>query len=286
MSKHILITGGTGYLGREIIRQSLRQNWRVSATCYSQQPPAGPGVDWQTLDVRSSAAVQQMCLDLRPDVIVHTAFRQTDPDMWAITASGAQHVATAARLVGARLIHLSSDVIFAGERVGAYTEDDPPSPIIPYGAAKADAERFVAAEAPAAVLVRTSLIYGFDPIDRHTQFILELADGIHSARLFHDEYRCPVFVGDLAAAILELTSIDYHGIINVAGSTCLSRYEFGVLLATFYGRDPAQLAGGQSSEFATPRPRNCTLDVSRARALLQTPLRGVPDVLAGRRGCS
>ncbi len=280
MTRQLLITGGTGYLGLEVIRQAAIQGWRVVATHYSQSPPPESAATWHLLDVRTAADVERLCTAIQPDVVVHTAFRQTEPDLWEVSALGSHNVATAARAVGSRLIHMSTDVIFDGDQDGFYTEDDTPTPITAYGTAKADAEHFVQAAHPASVLIRTSLIYGFEPMDRHTQFILDVADGRNPARLFRDEIRCPIFVGDLAAAILLLAEQNYSGIINVAGMECISRYTFGCMIAEFYGRDPERIASALSSEQATRRPRNCALDIQRAQALLSIPLRGVRTVLA------
>ncbi len=278
----LLITGGTGYLGAELIRQAIAQGQPVAATYHTQAPPPLAGVTWHALDLRDPAAVQQVVAQVRPYAVIHTAFRQYDPDLWAATATGAGAVAQAAWHGNARLIHLSSDVIFDGEQPIAYTEADPPNPISAYGEAKAAAEQLVRAAHPQAVLVRTSLIYGFNPIDRHTRFILEVADGVQQAALFHDELRCPVFVGDLAAALLELVPMTWHGILNVAGGAVVSRYQFGQLLAAYYGRDPQRIVGGYTTDHPVRRPRNCALDLTLARSLLSTPLRGVPDVLRDR----
>jgi dTDP-4-dehydrorhamnose reductase len=282
MKRRLLITGGTGYLGRELVLQAQQHGWSVVATSYSQQPSADAGTAWLELDIRNPQQVAEVFATAQPDVVIHTAFRQFEPDLWEVTAQGAQHVAAAAYTLGARLIHMSSDVIFDGESATAYTEQDQPSPVMLYGRAKAAAEQLVVAAHPAATIVRTSLIYGFEPVDRHTRFMLDVADGKTDARLFYDEYRCPVFVADLAAAVLELATLPYQGILNIAGAACLSRYEFGCLLAAFYGRDPASVQGGLSSELPTPRPRNCALDIGLAQHMLTTPLRGVQDVLAAR----
>jgi dTDP-4-dehydrorhamnose reductase len=217
---------------------------------------------------------------VQPAVVIHTAFRQQDPDMWDINALGAHNVAAAAYTSGAHLIHMSTDVIFDGTTTSAYTEEEAPNPITAYGASKADAEHFVRSAHPQATLVRTSLIYGMQPIDRHTQFILDIADGRATARLFTDEYRCPVFVEDLAAALLELTAHSSCGIINIAGAETLSRHAFGCLLAAFHGRDPAQLAPGTLAGSGLQRPANCALDIRRAQGMLRTPLRSVREVLA------
>ncbi|GAB4431007.1 MAG: SDR family oxidoreductase [Chloroflexi bacterium OHK40] len=275
----LLITGGTGYLGQVLLRQARANGHTLAATCFSQEPPSGDGVVWVPLDVRDSRAVAETLDRLRPEIVIHTAFRQTGPDVLAITGEGAGHVAQAARAVGARLIHMSSDVIFDGERDAPYTEDDPPAPVSPYGEAKALAERLVAAAHPEAAIVRTSLIYGFDAVDRQTQFALDVASGRRAERLFVDELRCPVYVEDLAAALLELAALPYAGVLNLAGAERVSRHEIGTLMARAYGLDPAAIPAARSAESPVRRPRNCALDSSRARSLLRTRLRGLREVL-------
>jgi dTDP-4-dehydrorhamnose reductase len=275
----ILITGGTGYLGRALGRAAPNQGFDVAATYYSQAPLVDEHITWIPLDVRDPLAVEEACDHYRPDVIFHTAFRQHEPELYAVTALGAYHVAQSASSIGARLIHLSSDVIFDGEISTAYQESDPPDPITDYGRAKADAEHFVRLVVPGATIVRTSLIYGIHEIDRHTRFVLELIAGLQIGQLFDDEIRCPILVDDLVAALLELVSLNYAGVLHIAGADAISRYEFGRLLANYHGSDSSLLQAGLSSEQAARRPRNCRLNIAQARALLQTPLRGVFAVL-------
>lgn len=273
----ILITGGTGYLGGAIVRQASAAGHTVAATYLSQAPPTAHGSLWAPLDIRDGLAVEELIARLRPEVVIHTAFVQSGPALMAVTAAGAGNVARAA--AGARLIHLSSDVIFDGERAGAYGEGDPPAPISDYGRAKARAEALVAADHPGAAIVRTSLIYGFAPIDKISRFTLDVAAGRTAARLFTDEHRCPVFVEDLAAGLLELAGLSYAGVLNMAGAERVSRYELGRLIARAWGVDPDRIPAGLSGESTAPRPRNCALDSSRAGALLRTRLRGISEVL-------
>lgn len=275
----ILITGGTGYLGGALVRQARAAGHSVAATYLSQAPPAAQGGLWAPLDIRDSLAVDELLARLRPEVVIHTAFVQSGPALMAVTAEGAGNVARAAAGARARLIHLSSDVIFDGEREGAYGEADPPAPISDYGRAKARAEALVAAAHPGAAIVRTSLIYGFAPIDKISRFTLDVAAGRTAARLFTDEYRCPVYVEDLAAGLLELAGLSYGGVLNMAGAERVSRYELGRLIAWAWGVDPDGIPAGLSGESPAPRPRNCALDSSRAGALLRTRLRGIGEVL-------
>lgn len=278
----LLITGGTGYLGGALVRRAREAGHTVAATYFSQAPPATEGVTWLPLDVRDTLAVEEALEGLRPEVVIHTAFVQGGPELMAVTADGAGNVARAAAALGARLIHMSSDVIFDGEREGAYNEADPPEPISDYGRAKARAEQLVAVAHPGAAIVRTSLIYGFAPIDRISRFALDVAEGRSEASLFSDEYRCPVYVEDLAEALLELAGSDYSGVLNIAGAERVSRYELGRLIARAWGVDPAGLLPALSAESPVRRPRNCTLDIGRARALLRTRLRGVREVVEAR----
>lgn len=278
----LLITGGTGYLGSVLVRQASAQGRRSAATYVRQTPPDLPSVAWYPLDLTDPSAAEATLYAIRPTHIIHTAFRQYEPQLREVTALGAGVVARAAAALAAHLVHLSSDVIFNGEAGAPYAETVPPDPITAYGAAKAEAEQLVAAACPSAAIVRTSLIYGFDPPDRQTIFTLEIADGIRTAQLFTDEYRCPIFVEDLAAALLELVDGPFSGILNVAGSETLSRYAFGRLLAQANGRDPDRLTFGTSAGLQPPRPRNCALDTSLARQILHTQLRGVREVVGMR----
>lgn len=275
----LLITGGSGYLGSELVRQAAPSpHWEVIATYCANPDPIG-GVKAVPLDLRSPSAVLGLLEELRPDIVIHTAYVQSGPELDAITARGAGAVAAAARGVGARLIHMSSDVIFDGEVGAPYDEDADPSPISPYGAAKAEAERLVAAEHPGALIVRTSLIYGGAELSKHEQLALDAADGRADVTFFTDEIRCPVQVTDLALALLELAPADWRGRLNLAGADAISRYEFARLVAAAHGRDIGRLRAGSSAASGLRRPRDCALDSRRSRRLLRSALRGAREVL-------
>jgi len=237
------VTGATGYLGSELVR--LR-----------------PDASTERVEVRDGPAVQALFERVRPDVVVHTAYRQDDA---AVNTEGSENVARAAAAVGARLVHLSTDVVFDGRKGAPYVEDDPPSPVTDYGRAKAEAERRVAAAHPGAVLVRTSLLYGGAAPSKH-----ELAAHDPEFTFFTNEIRSPVRVTDLAEALLELAQLDVRGPLHLAGPDDVSRAEFAELIR----RAPVRSAPAPES-----RPLDCSLDSSRARALLRTRLRGVREAL-------
>jgi len=132
----LLVTGGSGYLGRELVRQAAAAGCRVTGTSLT----AGGGL---RLDVRDPAAVRDAVAAERPDVIIHTAYRQDGEGAWLTTVDGTANVARAAAGAGARLLHLSTDVVFDGRLGRPYREDDRPTPVTDYGRAKARAEAAV-----------------------------------------------------------------------------------------------------------------------------------------------
>jgi dTDP-4-dehydrorhamnose reductase len=276
----LLVTGGSGYLGSELLRQAAG---RPLAATHLSRPPTGDEADWLRLDVRDAEAVGRALARLRPAAVIHTAYRQEGEGAREITVDGAAAVAAAARATGARLIHLSSDVIFDGTKPTPYDERDPPSPITDYGRAKADAELAVRDAHPEALLVRTSLIYGGRERSRHERLALEAAGGADELAFFDDELRSPVVVADLAAALLELVGREESGVLNLGGREVVSRYEFACLIAEAGGLSPDRIRRSSIAEAGLTRPRNCALASHRAARMLRTRMRGAREWLAGGR---
>lgn len=268
------MVGGSGYLGREVIRQARRAGRGVLASFHSRVPAIAE-VEWKYLDVRNRDDVMALVRATRPDLIVNAAYQQAD---WATTAEGGMHVALAATAVGARLVHVSSDAVFSGA-TGRYDETHAPNPITQYGAAKAAAETAIKGIVPTAVVARTSLIIG-NGESQHERQVHALATGAVTGALFTDDVRCPVHVSDLASALLELASSPYHGVHHVAGGDAISRYELGVLIARRDGLDHAALTAGLRTASGLPGALDVQLDSTATGERLSTRLRGAREFLA------
>jgi dTDP-4-dehydrorhamnose reductase len=249
MQPRLHVTGATGYLGAELLCQA----------------PAATG---ERVEIRDAAAVRALFGRLAPSIVIHTAYRQDGDGAWETTVDGAENVARAAQEVRARLVHLSTDVVFDGRKGVPYVETDATCPLTEYGRAKAEAELRVGAAHPDALVVRTSLIVGGPGVapSKHEQVALDPA-----MTFYEDEIRCPIQVGDLAAALLELAELDCTGVLHVAGSQAVSRAELAELVACRPVRRTPAPAG---------RPLDCSLDCALARTMLRTGLRGVRTVFA------
>jgi dTDP-4-dehydrorhamnose reductase len=269
----LLVVGGSGLLGQEVVRQAWLAGNRVVAT-FHRRAALIVGVDWRPLDIRSRDDVAALVAKTRPGVVINTAYRQTD---WATTADGGMHVAAAAASVGARLVHVSSDAVFSGRAV-RYGETCPPGPTTPHGAAKAAAETAVKGLDPGAVIARTSLIIGNGDSPREAH-VRALASGTATGTLFTDDVRCPVHVTDLASALLELADSPHSGMHHVAGADAVSRYELGVLIARRDGLDAANLPAALHADTGMPGALDVRLDCAMTQSRLRTRLRGVREFL-------
>lgn len=228
------------------------------------------------LDVRDAAAVDDQIRSWRPTAVAHLAYRRDDP---RTIVQGSANVARAAAAIGARLVHLSTDLVFAG-RPEPYTELDEPSPIIDYGRWKASAEAEVVAGCPDAVVVRTSLIYATDVASPPQADVEAALTGRSAMRFFTDEVRCPVHAADLAAAVVLLAERrDVTGPLHVAGPDALSRADIAARLARWMGLDPFRVPLASLAESGLVRPGHLVLDCARAREL-GLACRSMDDALA------
>ena len=125
LTRRMLITGASGYLGSHLVRRllALHPGSEIHAVYFTRCPRSLP-VPTYSLDLRDRMAVIQFIEEVRPDIIIHTA-AQTGSDglqrndshgeAWATNVAGTSHLAESAIRIGARLIHVSTDVVFDGE---------------------------------------------------------------------------------------------------------------------------------------------------------------------------
>ena len=262
----MMITGATGFLGRHLVIASESGQWELLAESSA------------SLDITRRDAVIDRIRTWRPNVVVHLAYRKDDH---RVIVDGTRNVAEGAAAAGARMIHLSTDVVFAG-RPAPYTEHDRPDATLDYGRWKAEAEQAVASVVPSALAVRTSLLYGMEQLSVGQRDVADVLAGRQRMQFFSDEYRCPAHAADVADAIVVLADRpDLTGVLHVAGPQAVSRAELARAFAAQLGYDPGRVPVTTLAEAGLDRPGRVVLD-STAAATLGIRCRSLDEALSGR----
>jgi len=300
-SRTLLVLGASGFLGPHVVRAARRAGWHVVAA--SRRPEAAPrlsgsGPDLtRVLEAEAPGSAVALLAELRPRAVLCAAALsrvdacEREPGRARrLNADLPGELAVAARTLGVRLLHVSTDLVFGARapRPGGFVEEDPPEPVHVYGHTKAEGEARVRAGDPAALVVRLPLLHGDSAgrgLGASDQLLAALARGERPA-LFTDEWRTPLAAEDAAAALIELLDSPAVGLLHVAGPEKLDRLALGQAVLRARGLDTAELRArlrpATRAELALEalRPADVALDATRARSLLATPLRSVETALS------
>lgn len=267
MGKTVLVIGGSGLVGSAVVEHCRERGHDVTAT-YLSNPTDATAI---RLDETDADAVQDVVRDVAPDAIVDAAaFTDVDGceqqrrDAFDANVSGTRNAAVAAEEVGAHLVHLSSDYVFAGEvGSGPYREGHPVQPPNFYGETK------LAGEVAARIcrehtILRTSVVYGAAGSNFATWALEELASG-GDLRIVDDQISAPTHVHDLARAMADVIEGGVTGTYHATGPEPISRHEFVRRLAATFGYDPSRVEAISTAELGqeAARPPDSTLDSRR-----------------------
>ena len=284
--RKILITGASGYLAQALVPIAAKQADVIGVARDAKK--IGSEAMGLSLDIEDRSAVMDLVQMHRPDAIIHCAACNpgsgNDHTMFAINEIGSGNVAAAASEFGCRLVCVSSDTVFDGDRA-PFADDSAscPLPENAYAVSKARGEDLIISRLPSALIVRTSLIYGLDYIDRGTEGFAKRLKAGDSLRLFTDVIRQPVECQSLSRNLcaLALDHADESGFINMAGDEAMSRYTFGVRMLEYWGIDFKGQVEQVSGSGIKGLPLDLRVTMDRAKALgLPTP--GLSDVIAGK----
>lgn len=237
--------------------------------------------DWDITDPDAAEGLVQP-----GDVVVNCA-AYTDVDgaetdeaaAQAVNTGGAEHVAQACARVGARLIHVSTDYVFSGDFAGTphpYETGDPTGPRSVYGRTKLAGELAVLAALPVAQVVRTSWVYTGGAGSDFVATMRRLAGGDGPVDVVADQIGSPTYVGDLAAALLQIADGRIREqILHAANRGAVSRYEQAQAVFEVVGADPQRVrpVSGDDAPRPAARPRYSALSGRRSMAAGLTPLR-------------
>ncbi len=269
----LLLTGATGYIGRRLAA-GLSGSWTVFR---ASRTAAGEGA--LDLELGDPDSIRRAFDAAAPAAVVH-AGADADPDSCEKDPERTRRlnldaVKTLAGLCGAsgtRLIHFSTDLVFDGER-GWYSESDRPNPAGVYARGKLASEEAALTRAPGAAVLRVSSVYG-RPMGGRLGFVDHMRSRLVAGEpvtAFVDQWRTSTAADQLpeiVAGLLARPELD--GVFHWGGAERATRFESAVTFARIHDFDETLVRQGRAVDaaFASPRPRDCSLDSSRLAAEL------------------
>lgn len=229
-----IVLGASGLVGRQLVHALECQGISVIPVCFTRRVPGA-----ESLDITQRPAVRDLFADVRPSAVFLAVNNPGGVDSCEfdraaaerLHVSGTEIVADASARVSARLIFYSSDYIFDG-RFGPYSEQSPPSPTCWYGQCKWRAEQIVRSVVPAALILRTTAVFGWDVSS--TNLAMQLHKKLQAGQRMQvasDQWCNPTLAEYLAEVSVQLWLMSVSGTINVAGGTRVTRADFAVDLA-------------------------------------------------------
>lgn len=278
--KKILVTGASGYLAHRLL--PIAEQYGEVIGVARRRESVLTDVQSESLDVTDRHAVDVLLGKIQPDIILHAAASNPGVEesvMDAVNHLGSAYIAAAAKSLGSRLVVVSTESVHNGQQA-PYSDSASADPVNTYGRTKALGEQAVMHAYPDAAIVRTSLIYGLEQMDRGTRGFVNRLERGEPLVLFNDVIRQPIWVDSLADAIcaLAVTHTDISGLLNVVGSQALSRAAFARLMLSHWGVAAEGMISEKSGVGIVGLPLDLSSDCTRARALGYA-LPGVSEVL-------
>ena len=244
MGQKILITGSNGLLGSKIVRLLTNQQIDFLATSRGDNRFDAFEIPYQSLDITKEPEVFQLFASFRPDVVINCAAYtnvdgcETDREnCYRLNVEGVRNLARCAEEFKSHLIHLSTDFIFNGKD-GPYTEDATTDPLGYYGETKYLSEKLLSDCTCPCSILRTSIVYGYEPHIKRNNIILWLRQSFidhKSVNIVDDQFRCITWAEDLAELCLSVAHSGKTGVFNATGPEYLSMLELAHRMADYYG---------------------------------------------------
>lgn len=244
----ILITGANGQLGREIaIQYKEKEHIDLILT------------DVSDLDITNAYKVYSFVNENKPDVIINCAALtavdkcETEIDMaYRINTIGPKNLATAANLIGAEIVQVSTDYVFSGEVNESLTEFDAVKPQTVYGKTKLEGEILVKNHNSKHYIVRTAWLYGDG--NNFVKTMINLSETNKTLKVVNDQRGTPTSSVDLARVIIKLVEDKNYGVFHCTCKGECTWYEFTKEIFRLKGID-TEVLPCTTDEFPRPAKR-------------------------------
>ncbi|MBQ2897598.1 MAG: dTDP-4-dehydrorhamnose reductase [Clostridia bacterium] len=259
----VLITGAKGQLGTQLARILQNKESEIGhiPACYNNAEVVL--CDVQELDITNKDEVLAFGeFDIIFNCAAYTNVNkcETEEDFaYKINAVGAENLALLAKKTGAKLVHISTDYVFDGEKTDIYSEDDECCPVSAYGRTKRAGEEKIISACDKYFIVRTAWLYGYYG-NNFVKTIRKIATENDSIKVVADQFGNPTNVCDLAHHMLLLGVSDKYGIYHCTGKGVCSWHDFATEIVKVFEID-CDVKKCTTEEYPTPakRPKNSAL---------------------------
>lgn len=288
--KKLIVTGANGFVAGSVLAQAGEQ-WQVHAISRGAEIAKRACLEWHTCDPQSLEQIARLFHAVRPDAVIHTAavadidYCQAHPEeARAANVDFTRALVELCAESGAKLVSCSTDTVFDGEHA-PYDEEDKPEPVNLYAETKIEAEKMVLRLGQRAIIARLSLVVGLPVLGAGNSFLARMIAALKEGRTVavpEREIRTPVDVLTVGKALLELAGASHCGMVHLAGHDRLNRLEMARRIAARFGHSPNLVVAQPPtvSPGRAPRPRDVSLDNSKACAMLRTPMLNFEEALS------
>lgn len=240
----ILITGGSGVLG-EYLNNELINDFQV-LSLYNNNQCRSTSVSTMKVDITDYDLLKEVFQSFEPAIVIHTAAFSSPAicdaappkTVYEVNVNATQQIAELCKKHNAKLIYISTDLVYAGYRGSMLDENAKLIPISFYAETKLMGEQKIQQVMDNFIILRTSLLFGFtlSKSENHFQKMYLSFRSNRPEKLFIDQFRTPLSFFDAASIIGELCKLELSGeIINLGGRDRVSRAQFGRMLCDIAG---------------------------------------------------
>jgi len=243
MRKNLLITGGSGLLAINWA-YFMRHNHSIFLGIH-KRVVAIDGVQSVHINLTSVISIEEFLSQYQINLVIHTAAMtsveqcESDPSSaYQANVILSQNVAQACSSHGVKLVHISTDHLFDGLSQ-LMTEDQPITPLNTYARTKAQAEVSIFLTCPNAIIARTNFFgWGLPYRPSFSDFILNALHEGKEVKLFADAFFTPIYMESLIQTLHHIVDLGASCIYNIVGDERLSKYEFGLRIASKFNLNP------------------------------------------------
>lgn len=282
----LLITGVSGMLGHRLAIEATQNDYEVFGT-YLSHPVKIKNCQTLPLEITSSPEVENALKKIRPDIVIHTAaltnvdYCEENPEeAFKINAQGSKILCQFCLEKGIKVVYISTDFVFDGER-GLYSEEDLPNPLSVYARSKLEGEKEV--EKLPDFLIFRATIYGWHLDDQKSipEWVIANLSQNKPIKAFTDRIITPIYTGFLSSVTLKCLEKNLKGVFHIGSRESLTIYNFALKTAEVFSLNKNLITKGKMNEvnLKAKRPKNSSLKTEKIEKTLEIKMPSVEENL-------